>query len=169
MRLVIGRLEEFANRVSEGLDGTDWSTRRDIIRALVKRVEVDENEAQLVYRVSPSPFEDRSQQGLLQHCWGRSRCAFRPPGYPRRPEGGERGSRPAKQGGSSPRAVSRGGRPNAVSSAEHAPRGVTTRAAWTEGVFPQPCVPAQSSSAASRPVLSPNESSGAPMRSRIDR
>ena len=61
LRLVIGRLEEFANRVSEGLEGTDWSTRREIIRALVKRVEVDENEARIVYRVSPSPFEDRPQ------------------------------------------------------------------------------------------------------------
>src|SRR5262249_36777509 len=77
LRLVIGRLEEFASRVSEGLEGADWSTRREIIRALVKRVEVDENEARIVYRVSPSPFEDRPQQALLQHCWGRS-CASRP-------------------------------------------------------------------------------------------
>jgi hypothetical protein len=59
--------------VSEGLEGTDWLTRRAIIRALVKKVEVDENEARIVYRVSPSPFEDSPQQGLLQHCWGRRR------------------------------------------------------------------------------------------------
>jgi site-specific DNA recombinase len=76
LRLVIGRLEEFASRVSEGLEGTDWLTRREITRALVKRVEVDENEARIVYRVSPSPFEGRPQQGLLLHCWGRT-CAFR--------------------------------------------------------------------------------------------
>jgi site-specific DNA recombinase len=77
LRLVIGQLEEFSSRVSEGLEGTDWRTRREIIRALVKKVEVDENEARIVYRVSPSPFENRPQQGLLQHCWGR-KCAFRP-------------------------------------------------------------------------------------------
>ena len=39
----------------------------------------------------------------------RSRCAFRPPGYPHRTGGGS-GSRPGKQGGSPPRAVSRAGR-----------------------------------------------------------
>jgi site-specific DNA recombinase len=77
LRLVIGRLEEFASRVSEGLEGADWRTRREIIRALVKRVEVDEHEVRVVYRVSPSPFENRPQQGSLQHCWGRRRTGWR--------------------------------------------------------------------------------------------
>ena len=64
LRLVIGQLEEFARRVSDGLQGPDWVTRREIIRALVKRVEIDEQEVRIVYRVSPSPFEGRPQQGL---------------------------------------------------------------------------------------------------------
>jgi site-specific DNA recombinase len=72
LRLVIGRLEEFASRVSEGLDGSSRLTRREIVRALVKKVEVDEKEVRIVYRVGPSPFENCPQQGLLQHCWGRS-------------------------------------------------------------------------------------------------
>ena len=71
LRLVIGQLEEFASRVSEGLDSASWLTRREIVRALVKRVEVDEKEARIVYRVSPSPFEKRPRQGLLPHCRGR--------------------------------------------------------------------------------------------------
>jgi site-specific DNA recombinase len=74
LRLVIGQLEGFASRVSEGLDGSSWPTRREIVRALVKRVEVDEEEVRIVYRVGPSPFEGRPQQGLLQHCWGRRGC-----------------------------------------------------------------------------------------------
>ena len=74
LRLVIGQLEEFASRVSEGLDGSSWLTRREIVRALIKKVEVDEKEVRIVYRVGPSPFENRPQQGLLQHCWGRSGC-----------------------------------------------------------------------------------------------
>src|SRR3954451_17317286 len=57
LRLVIGQLEAFASRVSEGLQEPDWDTRREIVRALVKRVEVDEQEVRIVYRVSPSPFE----------------------------------------------------------------------------------------------------------------
>ena len=75
LRLVIGQLEEFATtgirRVGQG---SDWLTRREIIRALVKRVEIDDQEVRIVYRVSPSPFENRPQQGISQHCWGRVDC-----------------------------------------------------------------------------------------------
>ena len=77
LRLVIGQLEEFARRVSDGLREPDWLTRREIIRALVKQVEIEEREIRIVYRVSPSPFESGPQQGRLQHCWGR---AFTRPG-----------------------------------------------------------------------------------------
>lgn len=40
LRLLIGRLEEFAQKVSNSLDHVDWNTQREIIRLLVKRVEV---------------------------------------------------------------------------------------------------------------------------------
>jgi site-specific DNA recombinase len=71
LRLVIGQLEEFARRVSEELQEPSWETRREVVRALVKQVEVHEQEVHIVYRVSPSPFEGRPQQGRLLHCWGR--------------------------------------------------------------------------------------------------
>jgi site-specific DNA recombinase len=79
LRLVIGQLEVFASRVSEGLQEPDWDTRREIVRALVKRVEVDEQEVRIVYRVSPSPFEGSPQQGRSQHCWGRDDPSLRRP------------------------------------------------------------------------------------------
>ena len=44
LRLVIGQLEEFARRVSQELQEPDWETRREIVRALVKKVEIDEQE-----------------------------------------------------------------------------------------------------------------------------
>src|SRR5262245_33873844 len=72
LRLVIGQLEEFARRVSQGLQEPDWVTRREVVRALVKQVEIDEQEVRIVYRVSPSPFERGPQQGSSQHCWGRA-------------------------------------------------------------------------------------------------
>ena len=72
LRLVIGQLEEFARRVSKELQEPDWETRREIVRALVKKVEIDEQEVRIVYRVSPSPFEGGPQQGRSQHCWGRA-------------------------------------------------------------------------------------------------
>jgi site-specific DNA recombinase len=77
LRLVIGQLEEFARRVSQELREPDWETRREIVRALVKKVEVDEEEVRIVYRVSPSPFEGGPQQSRSQHCWGRERAAVR--------------------------------------------------------------------------------------------
>jgi site-specific DNA recombinase len=68
LRLVIGHLQEFAERVQSGLAQADWSMRRDIIRAVVKRIEVDAEEVRVVYRVSPSPFVEGPDRGLLQDC-----------------------------------------------------------------------------------------------------
>jgi site-specific DNA recombinase len=76
LRVVIGQLEEFARRVSEELREPDWLTRREIIRALVKQVEIDEDEVRVVYRVSPSPFEGGPQQASWQHCWGHLLATF---------------------------------------------------------------------------------------------
>src|SRR5262245_17784232 len=71
LRLVIGQLEGFAKRVSQELQEPNWDTRREVVRAVVKKVEVDEQEVRIVYRVSPSPFEGRPQRRRSQHCWGR--------------------------------------------------------------------------------------------------
>jgi site-specific DNA recombinase len=68
LRLVIGHLQEFAERVRCGLQEADWSTRREIIRALVKRVEVDKQQVRVVYRVSPPPFAKSPRGGILQDC-----------------------------------------------------------------------------------------------------
>ncbi len=76
LRLVIGQLEEFARRVSQQLQEPDWDTRREVVRALVKKVEIDEHEVRIVYRVSPSPFEGGPQQCSSQHCWGRHHTAL---------------------------------------------------------------------------------------------
>jgi len=77
LRLVIGRLEGFADRVKDGLDQADWTTRREIIRALVKRVEIDEQKVRVVYRVSPPPSADGPEGAFLQHCWRRDHTALR--------------------------------------------------------------------------------------------
>jgi len=69
LQLVIGRMKEFAKEVSAGLAKADWATRRAIIRAMVKGIEVDEQEVRVVYKVAP----DRPGPGpfgrSLQHCW----------------------------------------------------------------------------------------------------
>jgi site-specific DNA recombinase len=66
LRLVIGQLEVFAERVKEGLGEADWRTRREVIRALVKRVEIDESEVRVVYKVRPCPFVEGPEQGHFQ-------------------------------------------------------------------------------------------------------
>ncbi len=80
LRLMIGRLEDFAARVSTGLEAADWSTRREIIRTLVSRVEIDHQQVHVVFRVPPNPFVSSPSPDVLQHC-GRGAdpslgCAF---------------------------------------------------------------------------------------------
>jgi site-specific DNA recombinase len=71
LRLLIGRLENFAAQVENGLDAADWLTRREIIRTLVSRVEIDHTQVNVMFRVPPDPFVaslDRVDRGVLQHC-----------------------------------------------------------------------------------------------------
>ena len=75
LRLIIGRLEEFCEKVKGGLDEADWSSRREIIRALVKRVEVEEGRVNVVFRVDQDPFGPGLERGILQHCRERH-CSF---------------------------------------------------------------------------------------------
>ncbi len=77
LRLIIGRLDTFAVQVRDGLVGADWLKRREIIRALVKRVEVGEEEVNVVFRVGPDPFVESPDRGILQHCGGREQPTAR--------------------------------------------------------------------------------------------
>jgi site-specific DNA recombinase len=72
LSLIIGRLEDFARQIQERMATPDWSLQRDLIRLLVKRVEVDHDEINVVFRVAlppgsspPGPEDGRS----LQDCW----------------------------------------------------------------------------------------------------
>ncbi|MBO0793753.1 MAG: hypothetical protein J2P36_22770 [Ktedonobacteraceae bacterium] len=65
--LILGRLETFAVQVKDGLQQADFQTRRDIIRTLVKRVEVDEQQIRVIFRVSPMPFPPSSDDA--SHNW----------------------------------------------------------------------------------------------------
>ncbi len=79
LRLILGHLETFAEKVKAGLQDADWQTRREIIRALVKRVDIDEQQIRVVFRISPTLFPSSSQD--VSHNWqdcGRREysCAF---------------------------------------------------------------------------------------------
>jgi site-specific DNA recombinase len=64
LQRAVGRIQEFAGKVKNGLRNADWKTRREIIRTLVKQVEVDEKNVRVVYRVNPHPFV-KAPQGAL--------------------------------------------------------------------------------------------------------
>jgi site-specific DNA recombinase len=73
IRLILGRLENFATQVQNGLLGADFEVRREVIRTLVKRVEVDEQQIRVIFRISSIPFSSSSNCSSpnWQH-WGRS-------------------------------------------------------------------------------------------------
>ncbi|MFL5288046.1 MAG: recombinase family protein [Rhodopila sp.] len=53
LTLVIGQVEDFAARVRHSLDSLDWLNTREIIRTLVRRVEIDTEHVEVVFRVPP--------------------------------------------------------------------------------------------------------------------
>ena len=75
LSLIVGRLEEFARQVRQQMAAVDWSVQRDLIRLLVKRVEIDPEEVTVVLRVTPTPTGPGSPNPgadhVLHHC-GRS-------------------------------------------------------------------------------------------------
>jgi site-specific DNA recombinase len=71
LQLIIGRLEDFAAKLHDGLETADWASKRDLIRALVKRVEVARNEVHVVFRIDPYPGDNDPEKKSLQLCRGR--------------------------------------------------------------------------------------------------
>jgi site-specific DNA recombinase len=102
IRRVIDQLESFAARVRDGLENADWDVRRQIMRALIRKVEIGEGAIRIEYKVGPLPFDRGPSGASSQHC---GKGDGRPLGQPgrghrrprRRPEGrhaGHRDSRP---------------------------------------------------------------------------
>ena len=76
LRLLIGRLEEFAQKVSNSLDHVDWNTQREIICLLVKRVEMDTEQVNVVFRVCDVPDVPKSEPDFLQDCRRRNKSSI---------------------------------------------------------------------------------------------
>jgi site-specific DNA recombinase len=68
LQLLIGRLDDFAAKRRDGLETADWASKRDLIRALVKRVEVARNEVNVVFRIDPYPSDNDPEKKSLQLC-----------------------------------------------------------------------------------------------------
>src|SRR6266705_4489700 len=70
LQLIIGRLEEFAAKVHGGLEEADWASKRDLIRTLVKRVEVARDQVNIVFRVDLYSSDADPEKKSLQLCRG---------------------------------------------------------------------------------------------------
>jgi len=81
LRLALNCLEEFAAEVRSGLEQAEWGKRREIMRALIKRVEIGHDEVRIVYRVAPVPFVEAPAAGFLQDRQIRF-IPINPPGLP---------------------------------------------------------------------------------------
>lgn len=75
---VVRQFETFAEQIAAGLEQTDLTARRKLLRLLVKCIEVDNDEVRIVYKVQPSPFVLSPGRGNLQDCLKRR---FAPSGH----------------------------------------------------------------------------------------
>jgi hypothetical protein len=78
LRLIIGRLEDFGARVRTEIEQMGWLQRRELIRTLVKRVEIDQDEVTVVFRVQPTP-DPSAPDPFLPDCGRRGEPRARQP------------------------------------------------------------------------------------------
>jgi site-specific DNA recombinase len=62
IRLIVGRWEDFAAKIDAGLEDSDWLSKREMMRALVKRVEVTPDRVNIIFRVDSYPGEASSEK-----------------------------------------------------------------------------------------------------------
>jgi site-specific DNA recombinase len=69
LKHAIGTLDEFFEQLRNGLENVDWTARREIIRTLVKAVQIEAQTIKIIYRIDLRPFADGPDRGRqLQHC-----------------------------------------------------------------------------------------------------
>jgi site-specific DNA recombinase len=71
LHVLVGRLDEFAAKVRTGLADADWHLRREIIRVLVKEIEVTTEQITVVFRIGPPPLGPGPPPDHLPHCLSR--------------------------------------------------------------------------------------------------
>ena len=69
LQVVISQVETFAKLLEGSLEQADWPTKRQVIRTLVKQIEIGTEGVKVVYRIDSLPFAQAPERGVLQHCW----------------------------------------------------------------------------------------------------
>jgi site-specific DNA recombinase len=65
MELIVTNFARFANGISSSLINLDWNGKRDIIRSVVKRIEMSNEEINIVYKINEL-FQNKNTSP--QHC-----------------------------------------------------------------------------------------------------
>lgn len=77
---IVTNLASFASQVNSSLSNIDWETKRLIIRTLVKRVEINLKEVNVVFKINPPPEfngnSNNNQSKSLQDCCRGNRPAL---------------------------------------------------------------------------------------------
>jgi site-specific DNA recombinase len=68
MQTAIDQLQMFASRIREGLKDADWGTRREIMRSLIRKVEIGHDAIRIEYKIGPLPFDGAPSGGDSQDC-----------------------------------------------------------------------------------------------------
>jgi site-specific DNA recombinase len=73
LREALACLESFSESIESNLKTADWTMRREILRTLIERVVVEENQIRIVYRINfPLFAKNASKNGkekVLHFCW----------------------------------------------------------------------------------------------------
>jgi site-specific DNA recombinase len=70
LHLIVSQLDDFTTRVGRNLDDLEWGKKREVIRALVRRVEIGLEQVQVVFRVDSFQSESAPEKKSLQLCRG---------------------------------------------------------------------------------------------------
>jgi site-specific DNA recombinase len=68
LKLLMTRFEEFAKQITSKLENCEPEARREVVRAVIKRVEVNKERVRIVYRVDPMSPAKPKPPSSSQHC-----------------------------------------------------------------------------------------------------
>ena len=74
MELIVTNLENFSCGIGSELDSLEWSGKRDIIRRVVKRIEISGEEINIVYKINKLPGYENDTSA--QHCCNRMHGSY---------------------------------------------------------------------------------------------
>ena len=78
--LITTNLKNFSSEVELKLESIDWNTKREIIRSLIRKIEIEQESINIVFRIQELPGDSyipQKENGQnLQHCRGRHFSTF---------------------------------------------------------------------------------------------